>query len=105
MLSEKWQNTITSAKTTTEVVAAAKEFLSSWTPEQIAALPADCRPSEMNDPDDVSGYAFTLVQKQCAGENRSPALNAMATFFTAASIRLSEIVAPKDYALRRPLKP
>ena len=104
MLSDKWQNTITSAKTANEVVAAAKAFLSSWTPAQIAALPEGCRPGEMGTPDDVTGYAFTLVQKGCAGDHQPPVLNTMASFFAAASIRLSEIVAPKDYALRRPLK-
>jgi hypothetical protein len=104
VLSDRWQTVIASAGTAKEVVAAAREFLSTWTEAQIAALPEDCRPGEMNNADDVAGYAFTLVQEQCIGEDQPPALNAMASFFASASTRLSEIVAPKDYALRRPLK-
>lgn len=104
MLSDKWQKIIASAARKSDVVAAARDFLSTWTPEQIAALPAECRPGEMNEPHDVADYAFTLVSKQCADEDQPPALNAMASFFAAASIRLSEISAPKDYELRRPLK-
>ena len=104
VLSEKWQKAIQSAARTSDIVAAAREFVSSWTPEQIASLPAECRPGEMNNAHDVADYAFTLVSKQCADEDQPPALNAMASFFAAASIRLSEISAPKDYTLRRPLK-
>ena len=105
MLNDKWQKMIASAARKSDVVAAARDFLSSWSPEQIAALPPDCRPGEMNEAEDVIDYAFILVSKQCAAEHQPPALNAMASFFAAASMRLSEISAPKDFTLRRPLKP
>ncbi len=104
MLSDKWQNAIASAARKSDVVAVARHFLSSWSPEQIAALPRNCRPGEMNEAEDVADYAFILVSEECAAD-QSPALKAMASFFAAASTRLSEISAPKDFTWRRPLKP
>ena len=104
VLSEQWQKAIASATRKSDVADVARAFVSSWSPEQIAALPAGCRPGEMNQAEDVADYAFMLVSKQCAVENAPPALNAMASFFAAASMRLSEISAPKDFMLRRPLK-
>ena len=104
MISEKWQKAIAAATRKNDVADVAREFLATWTPEQIAALPPDCRPGDMSEAEDVANYAFTLVSKQCGVEDAPPALNAMASFFAAASMRLSEITAPKDYTLRRPLK-
>ena len=87
-----WQQRIDSAHTEEEVVEAAREFLASFTPYELSALPAPCRPpSKLVDRDDVSNYAFDLVRHECETPAAMDLAHKLARFFSHASTRLTHI--------------
>ncbi len=88
-----WQQRLGEARATEEVLWVVKDFIASWHPEELSSLPDDCRPGRLADPDDVAFYAFTLVREQRMTERYNPSLHRMATFFSAASHRISQIMA------------
>ena len=91
---QEWNIRLAEALTTEDVLWVLRDFLSRWTPEQIEELPEDCRPGRFNDADEVSEYAFKLVQKQCRVDAfTSPRLHTMASFVASAAQRMSQIAA------------
>lgn len=93
---DSWADRLGSARTPEEVIAVCDEFLWTWRPAEIGALPLRCRPGAIASPDDVSLFAFQLVQAQLAVPPGSDAgLDRMAAFFSAASHRLAELFAER----------
>jgi hypothetical protein len=94
-----WQQRLNEATTTEDVMWVVRDFLSEWTPGQLQDLPEECRPGRLVDADDVAIYALTLVQKQCADDPAQVLrpVHDMATFFIAASQRISQILAHAAY--------
>lgn len=87
-----WQWRLDDATSAAEVVEVTRDFLATWTPEEFAALPEDCRPGKIVDGDDVADIAFTLVQRSCEDAHLSDErLQRMAGFFTHALQRLSQL--------------
>jgi len=79
-----------------EVVALARDYLASFTPYDLAALPDVCRPpGKLYDAEDVTTYAFDLVRHDFEKEPERVArlVHQLAGFFSYASVRLSEIQA------------
>lgn len=93
MSADNWRDQLQRARTAEDVVSTAREFLSHWSSHQLGALPVHCQPLRMSDADDLSIYALTLVRAQCDDHAHTAELHAMATFFAAASQRLSQIFA------------
>lgn len=95
-----WEWRLEEACTPEAVVEVTRDFLALWSPEEIARLPEECRPAKLVDANDVTEYAFILVRRSCADDRMSDReLLRMATFFTRASLRLSQIQASADRAL------
>lgn len=92
-VSVSWQQRLGSALTEDEIVRLAKDYLASWTPEELAKLPLNCRPGAIKDGEDVASYAFAMVQRQCMAGPHEAELDRMAAFFAAASHRISQILA------------
>ncbi len=89
-----WQDRLQNASTEAEVVVAAREFVAQFTPEEIRDLPAPCRPGKFFDANDITSFAFALVQHHCGDKaGTANVVEKLATFFSNASIRLSEIIA------------
>jgi hypothetical protein len=89
-----WRERLRAAATEPEVVQVAAEYLERLDPIQAAMLPMRCRPRALRCGYDISSYAFDLVGHYCDKSDAAAHLvQALATFFTDASIRLSEIVA------------
>lgn len=89
-----WQDRLHLASTEAEVVVAAKEFVAQFTPDEINDLPAPCRPGKFFDANDITSFAFALVQHRCGDDAETAnVVEKLATFFSNASIRLSEIMA------------
>lgn len=89
-----WQERLSAATRAEHVVDVARDFCAMITPEEASQLPADCRPGKLVDAQDVSDYAYVLVRLSCADEHlTNPILLKLATFFTRASLRLSQITA------------
>ena len=87
-----WHGMLNEAVTQEDVVAIARDYLAQWSPQEISRLPAVLRPGKIVDADDIACYAVALVQEQVAAE-QVPAVHKMATFFSNASLRLSQILA------------
>ena len=88
-----WLERLRAAATESDVVQTANEYVASLDRQQLAMLPARCRPRTMHCAYDVSSYAFDLVGHYCDKMDPSARLvHSLATFMTDASIRLSEIV-------------
>ena len=92
-----WQDRLNLASTEAEVVVAVKEFVAQFTPDEISDLPKHCRPGKFFDANDITSFAFALVQHQC-GDNAESAkvVQRLASFFSNASIRLAEIMAGRN---------
>lgn len=94
MTAAPWRERLRAAATEPEVVQVAAEYLESLDRVQLAMLPLRCRPRALRCAYDVSSYAFDLVGHYCDKSDAAARLvQSLATFFTDASIRLSEIVA------------
>lgn len=89
-----WRGRLDEAAAAHEVVSAARDFVATWTPEEIASLPPHCRPGKIVDADDVTAYAIQLAQNcRAADSDAAPRVHRMGNFFSDASLRLSQILA------------
>lgn len=98
MISTAWQRRLADALTADEIIGVVKEYLATWRPDELARLPGDCRPGPMRDGEDIALYAFSTVRHQCLGGGADPELDRLATFFSAASHRLSQVMAAANTA-------
>ena len=99
-----WQARLAAALDLGAVLLVAQEFLREWTIEELDRLPAGCFPPPMTHADEVSGYALTLVQLQYKSLAEGDELEKMATFFAAATTRLSEIYAELEATRRKVIR-
>lgn len=89
-----WQDKLESVASEGEVVSVVKDFIAQFTPQEIEQLPKACRPGKFFEADDVTAYAFALLRHNCDKEDETAALvHRLASFFSNASIRLSQILA------------
>jgi hypothetical protein len=99
-LAPDWKALLDDASTEMEVVRVTKDYLATWTPQEIYGLPEDCRPGPIKDGTDVSYWAFELTRIHCAGASDpeiAELVVKMMTFFSHASARLSQVLAaPKS---------
>jgi hypothetical protein len=96
-----WQGRLDAAASSEDVVSVARDYLASFTPYELAAMPGACRPpSKLYDGEDLTTYAFELVRHSSEHDAAEVAemVHKFAHFFSSASIRLSEIQAarPED---------
>jgi hypothetical protein len=98
-----WQGRLNAASTAEDVAGVCRDFLEGWTAQDLADLPATCRPAEIVDSRDVSPYALKLIRRSEVGDRATaPLLRRMSTFFTRASLRLAAIAAEAGAAFSRP---
>jgi hypothetical protein len=88
-----WQGRLDEASTPHEVVDVSRDFLASWSLEEIVTMPAASRPWKIVDADDVNSYAIQLAQAHCATGAASAPLDRMAAFFSNASLRITQMLA------------
>ena len=92
-----WHGRLNEAVAPDDVVTIVRDYLARWSPEELSRCPASLRPGKFVDAEDVGGYALSLAHAQMerASGNES-AVAKLATFFSAASQRLSQILARSD---------
>ena len=88
-----WNLRLRGAYSNREVIALARDFIAQWTPAEIADLPDSCRPGQLKCADDIAYYAFVLCKEDRKSAEYNPRLTTIASYFAAASLRLSEIAA------------
>jgi hypothetical protein len=89
-----WYRLLENAKSPLEVVAVARDYLATWTPEEIVRLPASVRPGKLRDERDIEELHARLVEEYRASKASGPALDALqrlTTFMVRAAIRISEL--------------
>lgn len=90
-----WQGRLDESSTGEGVVLVCQEFLALWKPEELAELPATCRPKTIFDAEEVTTYALRLIRQLGTGDRATdPMLHRMTTFFTRAALRLARMAAP-----------
>ena len=93
-MSVSWQDRLNDASNVHDVIEITRDFLATWDRHEIAALPEGYRPGKVFDANDVTSYAFQLMQADCPSSSQSAALvHKMSGFFSNASARLAEILA------------
>lgn len=90
-----WLQQIDAAKSPSEVVAVARDYLASWTPEELARLPVQCRPGRVKDDQDIDQLLHVNLVEEY-GRNRLSgealaALQRLTSFIVRASVRIAQI--------------
>ena len=75
------------------VVNVAVRYLAEWTPSELAAIPASCRPGLVRDGEEIADLAFALTRARIESSGSQPLLEEMEAFFAQACARISELEA------------
>lgn len=100
-----WRSVLHCAANEEELVAATREYLACWSPEEIARLPAECRPGRVRDGNDMAQWAFELRSCQLARRVRpedEALLLKMTLFVNEAVERLAKLKAAQRAAEQDP---
>jgi hypothetical protein len=85
-----WSDLLALAEAPEGVVAIARDFLATWDPWEIEALPAECKPPRyFSAPEDIVGYAFTLARSDRAPGADDRGVQRMTHFFADAAQRIA----------------
>ena len=88
-----WHHRIVEARTSKELLDAAREYLASFTPHEWASIPRNCRPDRIKGIDDLEFWHRRLAEEylEIAATAQTTDLHrAMLAFFTAAAERADE---------------
>ncbi len=89
-----WYHLLEDANSTLEVVAVARDYLASWSPQDIARLPLACRPGKLRDESDIGVLHDALIDEyrtsQASGEELAR-LQELTSFMVRATLRLAEL--------------
>jgi hypothetical protein len=91
-----WLTLILASSSEEEVASTARDYLATWSPEEIFRLPRDCRPGRIRFGEDISTYAFQLARAHCfhtGSDEEDDLLEKMMVFFTHAATRVAQISA------------
>lgn len=85
---------LSSAESVDEILRVTDEFLSSWSSDELAALPATCRPGSVNSYEDIEFWADRLRDESAKAllffeDERK--LDSLTTHFLIASVRLRQV--------------
>jgi hypothetical protein len=88
-----WQQRLDSARSVAELVDVGRDFLASFDPFELHALPEHCRPPAKLIDADINAYAFDLVRHECATPETEELVHKLARFFSHAATRLAQLTA------------
>jgi hypothetical protein len=93
-VASRWERSLDDVRNVDAIVAVARDYLASLSPELLGRLPEDCRPGLIKYADDIDYWAYRLSQRYRA-ENDQPVdgelLHELLDFFLHALIRLAEL--------------
>ena len=91
-----WHRYLAAARTEEEIITLTRDFVATWSPNEISRLPLDCRPGRIRDADDLSRWAFELTNEHCtnrASDEDEALLVKMMSFVAEAATRMAEVKA------------
>ena len=94
-----WFQQIDAAKSPNEVVAVTRDYLATWTPDELGLMPEPCRPGRVKDAQDIEHLHVHLVEEY--GRNRLGgealvSLQRMTSFIVRASVRIAQLRAEDE---------
>lgn len=87
-----WQQRLWLSKSSDAVIALVREHVATLSRDDFYSLPPTCRPVRIDNAEDVARYAFYLVSERCGSRQSPSALHRLASFFSAASTRLAQLL-------------
>ena len=88
-----WADLLAAAATPGEVIGVVRDFMATWTPQELNALPADCQPpARFSLPEDIVLYAFMLVDHEMKESERDAGVLRMSAFFSEATRRVTHLM-------------
>lgn len=97
-----WRSILAAASTEEEVLEFVRGYLATWGAEELASLPAECRPGRVKDAEDINRWTFELASTYCAAtfdKDDMPVLEHMLVFATQAAAQLSKVRAARTNSL------
>jgi len=88
-MGSQFYNGFHSAHTEPEVVEAVRVAVAQFRPEELARLPAKCRPGKIRDAEDVADLAYVLTKMRIAQDDSNETLIKLEAIFAHACQRLS----------------
>ena len=91
-----WFQHIDAAKTPFEVVNITRDYLATWTPDELARLPVQCRPGRIRDEQDIEQLHVRLVEeygRSRPSDETLAALQRITSFIVRASVRMAQLQA------------
>lgn len=98
-----WRSILAAASTEEEVLEFVRGYLATWGTQDLASLPAECRPGRVKDAEDIGRWAFELASSHCAAtfdKDDMPVLEHMLVFATEAAAHLSQVQAARIDSLQ-----
>jgi hypothetical protein len=92
------------ATTADEIVRVTREYLSSWSVEELERLPDSCRPGRVKSPQDIENWADLLSvhsSKATLYPEDDRKLDRMASHFLIASVRLRQLAGAYTRGVQR----
>ena len=100
--SRTWQEMLESTNVPEQILVIARDYLATWDPFELDALPPECKPPEcFRTPEDVVHYAFVLVQHQCGPGGGEALVARMANFFSHAARQVALLMSHTPAAQAR----
>jgi hypothetical protein len=100
-----WEGRLELASDVVEVITVCREFLATFTPQELDTLPKACQPPlKLVDIDDVNAYAFDLVRHDCADPEHREIVQNLAAFFSHAARRVSKLLAYRQREIAKSLR-
>jgi hypothetical protein len=94
MTGTTWQHRLDCARSAGEIVNVSRDFLATFAPMELHALPTPCwPPARIAEGSDISSYAFELVRHECNTPGALELVHRLARFFSHASMRLAQVSA------------
>lgn len=95
-----WFQQIDAAKSSIEIVAIARDYLASWTPDELSRLPEPCRPGRVKDEQDIAQLHVHLVEEY--GRNRLTgdalsALQRLTGLIVRATVRIAQLQTEEQF--------
>jgi hypothetical protein len=94
-----WFQQLDKATSPAEVVAVARDYLATWTPEEIGRLPRACRPGRMRVAEDIEemhSCAVDAYRTTRASGDELTSLQLITSFLVRASLRLAKLRETQD---------
>jgi len=103
-----WFRQLDDARTTDQVIAIARDYFASWTPEELGRLPRDCRPGRMKSERDLEDLHVCVVEEfgrsEATGDDLAT-LQRLTSFVVRASVRSAQLAGEDDAAPEPPPGP